>query len=121
MLKCHPQAQRVELFNALLRAAIALGDEHESQIVNFAGPRRGLWPAIAFGAGAECARRRACGRCRRAGRCTRPKRSGCGGYPQAVVPVTIKQLHDNVYAALGGVGGVSGAVVGDKDVIVIDA
>jgi cyclase len=38
-----------------------------------------------------------------------------------VTPVTVKQLRDNVYAALGGAGGVSGVVVGDKGVIVIDA
>jgi glyoxylase-like metal-dependent hydrolase (beta-lactamase superfamily II) len=38
-----------------------------------------------------------------------------------IAPVTIKQLRDNVYAALGGAGGVSGVVVGDKGVIVIDA
>jgi glyoxylase-like metal-dependent hydrolase (beta-lactamase superfamily II) len=41
--------------------------------------------------------------------------------PRPVAPVTIKQLRDNVYAALGGAGGVSGVVVGDKGVIVIDA
>jgi len=41
--------------------------------------------------------------------------------PRPVEPVTIKQLRDNVYAALGGAGGVSGVVVGDKGVIVIDA
>jgi len=41
--------------------------------------------------------------------------------PRPVPPVTIKQLRDNVYAALGGAGGVSGVVVGDKGVIVIDA
>jgi len=38
-----------------------------------------------------------------------------------VAPVTIKQLRDNIYAALGGAGGVSGVVIGDKGVIVIDA
>lgn len=38
-----------------------------------------------------------------------------------VPPVMIKQLRENVYAALGGAGGVSGVVVGDKGVIVIDA
>lgn len=38
-----------------------------------------------------------------------------------IAPVTIKQLRDNVYAALGGAGGVSGVVIGDKGVIVIDA
>ena len=41
--------------------------------------------------------------------------------PRPVAPVTIKQLRDNVYAALGGAGGVSGVVIGDKGVIVIDA
>jgi cyclase len=41
--------------------------------------------------------------------------------PRPVAPVTIKQLRDNVYVALGGAGGVSGIVVGDKGVIVIDA
>lgn len=38
-----------------------------------------------------------------------------------VAPVVVKQLRDNVYAALGGAGGVTGVVVGDKGVIVIDA
>jgi len=38
-----------------------------------------------------------------------------------VAPVTIKLLRENVYAALGGAGGVSGVIVGDKGVIVIDA
>jgi cyclase len=41
--------------------------------------------------------------------------------PRPVAPVTVKQLRDNVYAVLGGAGGVSGVVVGDKGVIVIDA
>ena len=38
-----------------------------------------------------------------------------------VPPVTIKLLRDNVYAALGGAGGVSGVIVGEKGVVVIDA
>lgn len=37
--------------------------------------------------------------------------------PRPVAPVTIKQLRDNVYAALGGAGGVSGVVVGDKALV----
>jgi cyclase len=41
--------------------------------------------------------------------------------PRPVTSVTIKQLRDNVYAALGGAGGVSGVIVGDKSVIVVDA
>jgi cyclase len=41
--------------------------------------------------------------------------------PRPVAPVAIKQLRDNVYAALGGAGGVSGVIVGDKGVIVVDA
>jgi cyclase len=41
--------------------------------------------------------------------------------PRPVAPVVIKQLRDNVYAALGGTGGVSGVIVGDKGVIVINA
>src|SRR4051812_12868884 len=44
-----------------------------------------------------------------------------GGGARPLAPVTIKQLHDNVYAALGGAGGVSGIIIGDKGVIVIDA
>ena len=41
--------------------------------------------------------------------------------PRPVAPVTLKQLRDNVYEAIGGVGGVTGVVVGDKGVVVIDA
>src|SRR6201999_3891262 len=50
-----------------------------------------------------------------------PSRNNQGPAPRPVAPVTIKQLRDNVYAALGGVGGVSGVIVGDKGVIVVDA
>ena len=42
-------------------------------------------------------------------------------FPRPVAPVVIKQLRDNVYVALGGAGGVSGVIVGDKGVIVINA
>jgi cyclase len=39
---------------------------------------------------------------------------------QAVQPLTIKQLHDNVYVAEGG-GGNSTIIVGDNGVVVVDA
>jgi len=50
-----------------------------------------------------------------------PSPNNQGPAPRPVTPVTIKQLRDNVYAALGGAGGVSGVIVGDKGVIVVDA
>jgi cyclase len=41
--------------------------------------------------------------------------------PRAPTPLDIKLIRDNVYWALGGIGGNSGVIVGDKGVLVIDA